>query len=80
MVFKITHVIWLTFQIYCSEEDAFWLLVSIAERLLPDYYNTKVVGAQVDQGVLDDLIGEKHPTLHSILNNLGMMQVICLSW
>ncbi|XP_060528088.1 TBC1 domain family member 9 isoform X2 [Cylas formicarius] len=66
--------------IYCNEEEAFWLLASLCENLLPDYYNTRVVGAVVDQGILDELTLEHLPTLHDKLNQLGMMNMISLSW
>lgn len=66
--------------IYCGEEEAFWLLVTLCENLLPDYYNTRVVGAVVDQGVLDNLISEYLSSLHEKLQQLGMINIISLSW
>ncbi|XP_065226342.1 TBC1 domain family member 9-like isoform X2 [Planococcus citri] len=66
--------------IYCTEEEAFWLLVCLCEYLLPDYYNNKVVGALIDQGVMDDLIAEYLPALHETLKRLDMIRMISLAW
>ncbi|EEB11252.1 GTPase-activating protein gyp2, putative [Pediculus humanus corporis] len=68
------------FLIYCSEEEAFWLLAKVCESLLPDSYNTRVVGALVDQGVLEALVTDHLPHLNTILQNLGTIRVISLSW
>ncbi|XP_061090909.1 TBC1 domain family member 9B isoform X1 [Conger conger] len=66
--------------LYCTEEQAFWLLVALCERMLPDYYNTRVVGALVDQAVFEELTRECLPLLYEHMQDLGVISTISLSW
>ncbi|KAF9975130.1 TBC1 domain member 9 [Actinomortierella ambigua] len=59
--------------IHCNEEDTFWLLTTLCEQLLPDYYSKTLVGVLVDQKVFDSLVSTTLPILASHLKDaLGM--------
>uniref|UniRef100_A0A8C7Z4S4 TBC1 domain family member 8 n=1 Tax=Oryzias sinensis TaxID=183150 RepID=A0A8C7Z4S4_9TELE len=66
--------------LYAKEEEAFWLLVAICERMLPDYFNRRVIGAQVDQSVFEELIRERLPELAEQVPDLSTLSSVSLSW
>uniref|UniRef100_A0A8D2JI44 TBC1 domain family member 8 n=1 Tax=Varanus komodoensis TaxID=61221 RepID=A0A8D2JI44_VARKO len=66
--------------LYAKEEEAFWLLVAVCEKMLPDYFNHRVIGAQVDQSVFEELIKERLPELAEHLKDLSTLASVSLSW
>ncbi|XP_051840700.1 TBC1 domain family member 8 isoform X1 [Antechinus flavipes] len=66
--------------LYAKEEEAFWLLVAVCERMLPDYFNHRVIGAQVDQSVFEELIRDRLPELAEHMKDLSTLASISLSW
>nr|XP_015219607.1 PREDICTED: TBC1 domain family member 8 [Lepisosteus oculatus] len=66
--------------LYSKEEEAFWLLVAVCERMLPDYFNHRVIGAQVDQSVFEELIRERLPALAEHIPDLAPLSSVSLSW
>lgn len=66
--------------LYAKEEEAFWLLVAVCERMLPDYFNQRVIGAQVDQSVFEELIKERLSELTEHITDLSALASISLSW
>lgn len=49
--------------IYLSEEQAFWILTVLTERLLPGYYSVNMVGACVDNQVFESMVKNYMPIL-----------------
>jgi hypothetical protein len=51
--------------LFLHEKDAFWLLVTVIETLLPpDYYTKSMVGAYTDQLVLTRIVEKTMPRVH----------------
>ncbi|RWS31121.1 TBC1 domain family member 2B-like isoform X1 [Leptotrombidium deliense] len=66
--------------LFMPEEDAFWCLVAIIEKIMPrEYYTNNLLGAHVDQYVFRELLIDKLPTLHNHLETLGV-EISFFSW
>ncbi|VDO90306.1 unnamed protein product, partial [Schistosoma mattheei] len=68
--------------LFLRKEDAFWCLIAILERFLPEnYFNSGLIDAQVDQLVLKEIVNEKLPRLSSHLKRLGIdISAVTLNW
>ena len=67
---------------HLTEENAFWVLASLLEDILPsDYYSSSMVGARVDQQVFLSCIQWKLPRLHEHLKNMNtVLEPVCYPW
>jgi hypothetical protein len=65
-----------------TEEQSFWMLVSILEELLPaNFYNPQLKGVRVDTHVLEELIRDRLPRLYNHFQNLDIeVQTFSTGW
>ena len=68
--------------LHCDEETAFWLFVELVEEILPrNYYNPQLTGIRIDSKVLDELIRNRLPKIHSHFQNLELdCTAFCSGW
>ncbi|KAG1684046.1 TBC1 domain family member 2B [Nymphon striatum] len=68
--------------LFLDEEDTFWCLVAIIEKIMPvDYYSKTLITSQVDQRVLKDLMQEKLPRLYAHLEAHNVdLSLVTFTW
>src|SRR5882757_1971319 len=67
---------------HADEEEAFWMLAAIVEKLLPeDFFSPSLLPSRACPLVLLDYVQECTPKLHAHLRGLGVdLGAICFSW
>ncbi|KAJ9478446.1 Rab-GAP TBC domain-containing protein [Pseudozyma hubeiensis] len=67
---------------HATEEEAFWVLVCLIEKILPsEYYTSHLLVSQADQRVLIELVSEHMPALHAHMGELGVdLPAITFAW
>ena len=68
--------------VYGNEEEAFWVLSAIIERILPgDFFSPSLLVSRACPMVLMDFVRDQLPNLHFHLTELGVdLPAICFSW
>ncbi|KAI0951548.1 hypothetical protein AcW1_008567 [Taiwanofungus camphoratus] len=68
--------------VHADEEEAFWVLGAMIERILPEeFFSPSLLSSRACPLVLLDYIQEQMPKLHAHLTQLGVdLPAICFSW
>ena len=67
--------------LYLDEEDCFWLLCTICDDILPNYYNRAMIGSSVDVHVLELLLKKYQPEIYNHLTNINFpTSLVCQPW
>lgn len=67
--------------IYATEEQAFWILNVLVDRLCPGYYSTSMYGALLDQIIFEQLVERTMPLLWDHFKKTDVqLSVACLPW
>ncbi|WVQ83298.1 hypothetical protein IAT38_005437 [Cryptococcus sp. DSM 104549] len=67
--------------IYMSEEQAFWLLEVLCDRILPGYYSPSMEGTLLDQRVFESLVHRCLPSIHEHFVSVDVqISVASLPW
>jgi Rab-GTPase-TBC domain len=68
--------------VHADEEEAFWMLVAIVEKILPEnFFSPSLLPSRACPLVLLDYVQEYTPKLHAHLTELGVdLAAICFSW
>ncbi|KAK2467249.1 hypothetical protein APHAL10511_000798 [Amanita phalloides] len=68
--------------VFADEEDAFWTLAAIVERILPDeFFSPSLLPSRACPLVLLDYVQDYTPKLYAHLNELDVdIAAICFSW
>ena len=68
--------------VFPEEEDAFWVLVCVIEKLLPsEFFSGSLIDSRACPLVLLDYVEMHHPKIYAHLLDMGVdLPAICFSW
>ncbi|ORX71558.1 TBC-domain-containing protein [Linderina pennispora] len=75
------NIIASTLLIYMTEEQAFWTLTVMCDRLVPGYYSPSMYGASLDQAIFQTLVEDTMPMLAQNFKQHDIqLSIACLPW